>query len=188
MTPEEPNLTLTQTITGENLLLRRVKLSDAETIYRLINNKAVSRWLMAVPHPYPRELAERFIRQKRRQWTGKKAFVFAIVRRDTEELIGVGGLHKVDFTHSGAEIGYWLGKKHWGRGLGTEAVRLLLEFGFRELKLYRIYGMTFGPNTASQRVMEKCGFTLEGTWRKGIVKHRSRRDLVHYGILRDEYR
>jgi RimJ/RimL family protein N-acetyltransferase len=65
-----------------------------------------------------------------------------------------------------ALFGYWLGRSYWGRGIATEAARLLSDFALQSGGLRRLEATVFAPNTASARVLEKCGFTLEGRSRE----------------------
>ncbi len=69
-----------------------------------------------------------------------------------------------------AELGYWLAEKYWNKGIITEAVKLATKFGFKKLKLKRIYIPTFSFNKASMRVTEKNDYKLEGVLRKNVKK------------------
>ena len=96
------------------------------------------------------------------------------------------GMHPV-YEHFRAEVGYWIGQPYWGRGLASEALRLLIQFGFMTLKLNRVEAGHFEHNVASGRVMQKAGMRYEGL-RRQFVWHRDRfRDLHWYAILREDY-
>ena len=96
------------------------------------------------------------------------------------------GIHPAP-EHDRAEVGYWIGKPFWGRGLATAALRLLLQFGFETLQLNRIEAGHFDYNPASGRVMEKAGMRFEGV-RRQYVWHRDRyKDVRWYAILREDY-
>lgn len=69
-----------------------------------------------------------------------------------------------------AEMGYWLGRKYWGGGMMTDAVKSIVSFGFKNLKLHRIYAGVFLFNKGSARVLEKNGFKLEGISKKEVKK------------------
>ncbi|MCF7958579.1 MAG: GNAT family N-acetyltransferase [Phycisphaerae bacterium] len=172
----------------DRIIIRRYKPSDAEDLYNVLKDKAMSRWTFALPHPYPQEAAVKYIRQTQSRWRLEKGYAFAVVHKETGKVIGNVGLNRVEQTHKCGEIGFCLGKKYWGQGLMTEAIERLLHFGFNKLKLHRIYGHTFQANTASKRVFEKTGFTLEGTMRQAVVRYKKRHDLLNYGILRGEYK
>ncbi len=96
------------------------------------------------------------------------------------ELAGCIGLVKqTDVYKLTAEIGYWIGEPYRGLGIATKAVELITEYGFRQLNLVRIYSGVFDFNVASQRVLEKSGFKLEGIFEKSIIKN---------GRICDEFR
>lgn len=172
---------------SSRILLRKLRLSDADDLYHQIRHKDMARWMSHIPHPYPRPLASTFIRKSQRLWKAKKSFTFAVLLKKTGRLIGIVSLNRVDFDHQCAELGYWLGRQYWGQGLTTEAVGLLLPFAFRDLKLFRIYACTFGPNLASQKVLQKCGFQQEGTLRQAVIRNKKRHDFLNFGLLKPEY-
>jgi len=174
-------------LAGDRILIRRLRRSDAEAIYQNIKNRDVSRWLLTVPYPYPKDGAVKYIRKSKRQWQKRTNFFFAICLEETGELLGGGGLKCVDDCNQRAEMGYWLGKKHWNQGLATEAAGLFSKFAFEHLKLHRVYAHIFESNVASGRVLEKCGFSREGVWREARVKYNRRQNLVFYAILKPEY-
>jgi [ribosomal protein S5]-alanine N-acetyltransferase len=86
-----------------------------------------------------------------------------------------------------AELGYWLAAEAWGRGYATEACRALIDFGFAECALARIYAQVLAGNVASMRVLEKLGMVSEGIRRQHVRKDRRLCDVALYGILRDEW-
>jgi len=92
--------------------------------------------------------------------------VFAIVENSSQEAIGVIGLHKIDWRNGTAEVGYWLWKEYWGRGYGSEAVKLLVKYAFEVMNLRKLYARVLEPNEASKRILEKNGFKLAGRLRK----------------------
>lgn len=85
--------------------------------------------------------------------------------------VGGIGLHPDEGVHRyNAEIGYWLGEEFWGRGIATEAVGAMTRHAFEGRGLVRVYAAVFAWNTASIRVLEKCGYELEGTLRMSAFK------------------
>ena len=111
-----------------------------------------------------------------------------LTRRESGELIGGCGLRVVRPDAAEGEIGYVLRRDCWGQGLVPEAVGSLVALGFDELALHRISATTDPQNIASARVLEKCGFRLEGCLRDhDRVKGRWRSSLV-FGLLEDEWR
>jgi len=75
-----------------------------------------------------------------------------------------------DVERIGAELGYWIGEPYWGRGIATAAIRLIVDYGFRERSLVRIWAVPFATNLASCRALEKSGFMREGTLRSSAIK------------------
>lgn len=85
-----------------------------------------------------------------------------------------------------AELGYWLGRALWGRGIMTKAVEEMCRTGFEAWDIVRIYAEPFAHNAGSRRVLEKAGFALEGVMRSGIWKNGRLRDYCMYALLRPE--
>ena len=86
--------------------------------------------------------------------------------------------------HSG-ELGYWVGEPFWNRGIATAAVARISGIGFRQFELERIYASVFEFNKASSRVLEKCGYQLEGIFKKGVIKNGKFWDELRYAKLRE---
>jgi RimJ/RimL family protein N-acetyltransferase len=112
----------------------------------------------------------------------------AIVRREApDELIGSVSLRRHARDRRG-ELGYWLGAESWGQGIATEASQALIEFGFGELGLAKIYAQVLEGNRPSCHVLEKLGMIEEGIRRRHIRKGKRLLDVTLYGILKDEWR
>jgi [ribosomal protein S5]-alanine N-acetyltransferase len=101
-------------------------------------------------------------------------------------LIGGVGLN-LEHDHQRAELGYWIGLPYWGHGYATEASRAMMQYGFEELSLIRIYAQHFGNNPASGRVLTKLGMRYEGCQRQHICKWEEILDLELFGITRQEW-
>ena len=98
-------------------------------------------------------------------------------------LVGVFSLGLVTSKNMG-EVGYWIGQKYWNLGYGTEATQAVIDFGFSELQLNRIYGRYLAFNPASRRVMEKAGMLYEGTLQDVIIKDGTYHGVGYLGIAR----
>ena len=108
------------------------------------------------------------------------------IRNSDGELIGeVGALDFVE--NEQGEIGYWLARPYWGRGIMPVAVRCFCEFAFKQFQLQRIYGKVFATNPRSARVLIKAGFRHEGTLRDGYFRDGKSVDDLLFGLLRDEF-
>src|SRR5262245_29621752 len=162
--------------------IRSLVATDAESIAKYANNRRVSLNLRdRFPYPYTRADAEAFLAAAAVQ---RPETDFAIA--SSKEVIGGIGFHpQADVHRLTAEIGYWLGEPFWGRGIATQALRALTEWVFATTPLVRIYAHVFAWNPASARVLEKCGFTLEGRMRSSVIKDGQIIDQLMYGIVRE---
>lgn len=172
---------------GKRVCLRRIRLSDVPAIHALARHREVSRWTTNIPHPLSIEQTTTFVRRQARQIGKDQGYHFAIIERKTDELAGLVGLFDVERENNTAEIGYWLGVPHWGKGLMTEAVGLILDFAFTQAKLFRVFGTVFEGNPGSQQVMRKNGMVREGTFRKMMKRYGKRHDLLYFAILKEEW-
>jgi RimJ/RimL family protein N-acetyltransferase len=118
----------------------------------------------------------------------RTACELGIELKETGQIIGVMSLMHIDPASKNAEAGYWLGKKYWGQGIAKEALKLILEFGFKKLELVRIYARVTHPNIASARLLERCGFKYEGRMRKSTFTNGKWMDDLMYAILKEEYK
>jgi len=115
-------------------------------------------------------------------------FFFAIRTLDGNELIGFIGVDSIRWNHGTAWVGVGIGnREYWSKGYGTDAIREMLRYAFRELNLHRITLDVFGYNKRAIRSYEKAGFTHEGTIRQWINRDGKRWDVVFMGILRSEW-
>jgi len=172
---------------GKRVSTRPLKSSDALDIYENVKDKEIVTWTVSIPHPYPKDGALKFIRKARYNIKKKRSYAFGIVLKEAGMVIGVVEMMAFDWKNKNAEIGYWLGRKYWGEGLMTEAIMLILKFGFGNLGLHRIYAKLFEDNTGSVRILEKSGFKLEGRMREERYRYGKWHDVLRYGILESEF-
>jgi RimJ/RimL family protein N-acetyltransferase len=145
-------------IETRRLTLRAPAAADADRITRLANDQGLARMTCRMPHPYLASDAASFLAQADAMNPARER-VFAIEHED-EGPIGMIGLH----PNGGfaPEIGYWLGRPYWGRGLATEAAQALLAWARRQWGKRAILAGHFADNPASGRVLEKAGFLYTG--------------------------
>ncbi len=174
------------TLICERLLLRPFSLEDVHAVTALVGEKDIASTTLAIPHPYNTSMAEEWIMKHRPLYKSGEAVDYAIVIRNSDILVGAIGL-QINLDHRKAELGYWIGKPYWGRGYATEASKKVIEFGFKELDLNRIYASHFNRNPASGSVLRKIGMDFEGRRRQDILKWGQFEDLDYYAIVKDDY-
>ncbi|MCV3766173.1 GNAT family N-acetyltransferase [Rhizobium sp. TRM95796] len=158
--PMPQELLLSPQLQSERLTLRAPETADAHAIAHLANNINVASKLSRMPHPYTVADAANFIARVASGAMGK--CVYAVTRTDNRAFLGGCALEETDGGR-GLEIGYWLGEPYWNRGLATEAAQTLIDHGFHTFGADYIDGRCRVMNTASRRVLQKCGFQFQGT-------------------------
>lgn len=162
-------------------LLRTWRESDAEAITRHANDRDI--WLNLrdrFPHPYRTADAIDYIRSVASQ-TPPLSFVIVV---GDDPAGGIGLRLGEDIEQCSAELGYWIGRRYWGRGIMTAAVRGITAYAFASLDLLRVFALPFTDNAASVRVLEKAGYVREGLLRSSAIKAGRVRDQYLYAAVR----
>jgi ribosomal-protein-alanine N-acetyltransferase len=163
-------------------VLRPYSPSDRQRLAEIANDRRL--WLNMLdlfPHPYTLDDADEWI--SRCEEVGDPPTHLAI----EYEGIHVGGIGVnplTDVHHQVGDVGYWLTPTHWGMGIATAALTAIAPYAFETFSLIRLQAGVFGWNPASGRVLEKCGFELEGHNRNAVNKDGKVTDLAFYGLLR----
>ncbi len=172
-------------LTDGTVTLRNFRRTDKYRMAEMANNEKVAINLRdAFPSPYSVADAQQFINT----FIGQKPLrVFAI--EYLGKYVGNIGLHKqTDVYSKSAELGYFIGESYWNRGITTRAVKLICDYGFKELDVVRIYSGVFEFNLPSQRVLEKCGFEREAVLKSAVCKKDRIFDEIRYAkVIRPSY-
>ncbi len=166
---------------GARLFLSPIDVNDAEQYAAWINDSEVARQLNALPNNYTVD--------KEREALQRLAggHHFAIVEARQEKLLGNCGLDSIDWIHGTAELGIFIGdKEYWGKGYGTEAIGLLLHYGFAVLNLHNIMLQVNSDNQRAQRCYENLGFQVVGR-RQYLRRGETRLDSIIMDLLAPEY-
>ena len=171
-------------ITRAGLLIRDWQPEDAAALAENANDRRIWRNLRdRFPHPYGLADAEAFIAMVRAM---EPPTFFAIVI-DGRVGGGIGYTRHDDVERISVEIGYYVGVRHWGRGIATAALIAVTNYAFEiHPDLRRIYAVPYAWSGASARVLEKAGYRLEGRMRESAIKDGEVTDQLMYAILRDE--
>ncbi|GGE78551.1 GNAT family N-acetyltransferase [Priestia taiwanensis] len=170
------------------LALKKVEEQHLDELYNIYSNDNVFTYCGIIPK-HNKNTVQKMIGHFERDYTKKSRVKWGIFANERpERLLGI--IEALDFNQkvNMVTIGYFLGEEHWGKGIATEAVRILIQFLFTEATINRIQAEVMPPNEVSKKVLMKNGLREEGTLRqatywsgKGIV------DLDIYSILKDEY-
>ena len=162
-------------------LLRPWAPTDLDSLVRHANNPDIAKFMMdGFPHPYTEENGRAFIAFATKD---DPIHIFAIDVNG--EAVGGIGIHpQADVQRKNAELGYWLAEPFWGKGIITNAIKQVIEFGFKTYDINRIFARPYGTNIGSQKVLEKAGFVLEGRFEKTIFKNGEFLDELVYAVRR----
>lgn len=159
--------------------LRPWHLDDLQDLVTFANNIKIANNLTdAFPHPYLETHGTSFIAMASND---KPTLIFAI-EVDGKAAGGIGLHPQTDLHKKNMELGYWLADIHWGKGIMSGAVKQIVTYGFKTFPINRIYARPFHTNIGSQKVLEKTGFNLEGTFEKAIYKNGHYMDELIYAV------
>lgn len=170
-----------------SFVLRPWRPEDAAALAAAANNPKIAANLRnSFPSPYTPADAEWFIRDCITH--GEERRLARAIMIEGKAAGSAGVFLKDDVYERSAELGYWLAEAYWGRGIMTEAVRRICREAFARFDIVRIFAEPFDSNLGSRRVLEKAGFTYEGTMRNGVFKNGRVLSYRVYSLLRGEQR
>ncbi|WP_454052026.1 GNAT family N-acetyltransferase [Clostridium sp. Marseille-Q7071] len=171
---------------GEKVKLREYRKEDIKKAQEYMNDGEI-RGLLApnIPYPYTYEDEVKWFEGLS---ANKDLYNFAIETLNDKKYIGGCGINNIDWKNSVATVGIFIGDKSYlGKGYGTDAMKVLINFIFEEMNINKIKLNVYSFNERAVKSYEKCGFKKEGLLRKEIFRHGKYHDEVVMGILREEY-
>lgn len=161
------------------LIIRPFREGDQDSLVENANNKAIFDNVKdTFPHPYTLADADWWVNQNSQKNADEISKVMAI-EVDGKAVGAIGVILGTDVQRINAEIGYWLGENHWGKGITTQSLVWMTDYVFKNFShIHRIWAGVFGHNKSSMRVLEKAGFVLEATHYQSVIKN---------NIIGDEY-
>jgi len=174
------------TLETQRLVLRKLNLRDVNDVFEYASVPEIAIHVMWYHH---RSVSDsmHFLRAVMLQYQNGTPSPWGIVYKENNKLIGTGGFHILNNVHKRAEIGYALSQAYWNKGIMTEAMKEMLRFGFEYLQLNRIEAFCKIENTASERVMQKCGMIKEGILRQHIFVKEKYHDMNMYSMLKSDF-
>lgn len=178
------------TLTTERLVLRELLPTDAADVLVFRGDPEVQKYDDPPIHTL-KESAD-FIEEMRLACANGDQQTWAVTRKGDDTVIGLVSLQHPnrhgDLYHRRAEVGYGIARATWGQGIGSEAVRAVVQYGFEQLNFNRIYAVTIADNHESVRLLEKLGFVREGTQRQHSLEEDGRfHDSAIYGLIRSDW-
>jgi len=178
---------MTTVIESARLRLRPIRDEDAPVIQRLIDTDVV-RYLAVVPFPYTMEDAHAFVASAQGRGPLYVRESFAIERKDGGAFLGVIGLHPDPQLGGSAILGYWVARVFWGDGVGTEAAKLIVDYGFTAHRYASVSAMVAVANPASRRVLAKTGLLPVGSDGRHLLPARGRSEpAIMHALTRDQW-
>ncbi|MFD2555495.1 GNAT family N-acetyltransferase [Sphingobacterium tabacisoli] len=175
-------------LSTERLQLRQIQPSDAEALYSYFSKDEVTEFFdlptfqdIKEAHDLVKIWEDRYVRKDTIRWA-------ICLKEEPEKLIGTCGFHNFATEHSRAEIGYELHPRFWQKGMMTEAIQCILDYGFSQFKLNRIEAFIDPANIASRRLLEKVGLSSEGTLRDYFFEKGRFVDGEIFAVLQREYK
>jgi len=173
-------------VIGDNIVLREFRSEDLSAMRAWVTDGEVTRYLSGTfIKPQPWEQTEEFLSNILRGDAGGVNLV--ISEKQTLKYLGQCNLLMIDNQARKAELAIVLQREHHGKGYGREAIRLLLDFGFNQLNLNRVFLRAFADNQHAIRAYEACGFVHEGRLRQEGFLDGKYRDMLVMSVLRDEF-
>lgn len=178
-------------IETNRLYIKPCQPGDGKMVHEAINSsiKTLSEWMPFAQKEQSIEEVEEGVRQSYAQFIARKDFRLHIFEKESEELVGSTGYHRMDWRAGSVEIGYWGVSSHGGKGYMTEAVKELTRFAFEHFAANRVEIRCDELNIASRRIPERLGYTLEGILRRDSLSAdgKNLRNTCVYSVLADEW-
>lgn len=172
---------------SNGFVLSSVEQRDKEALVEHLQAPEIAHNTLSIPHPYTEDDAEAWIEERVSHREEQPAETTFAIRAPDGTLIGAVGAGSFDVGSSHrTDIGYWLAKPYWNRGIMTEAVRRYVDYAFTELDVVRLTAEVFAGNEASVRVLQKVGFVQEGRFRKHRQKDGELVDVLYFGLLQSD--
>ncbi len=167
---------------GERINLRTIEESDLEFLRDGVNHPQVRTYLN-IREPQNLENQKDFFENIICNSEG----VHLLICKEKERLGIISLRPDEDKADKLGNIGIWVHPEHHGNGYGTEASKIITEYGFNQLNYHKIYARAYEDNKASKSIWKKLGFKEEGVLRDHAYKQGEYKDIVHYGVLRSEW-
>jgi RimJ/RimL family protein N-acetyltransferase len=167
---------------GDKCYLSPMSVNDAEIFTEWLNNLELTVNLSLYGSVINTE-AEKSILEKL-----SNEHNYSIIDKKTDKLIGSCGLMNLDNLNQTAETGIFIGNpEYWNKGFGTEALGLLMDYGFRALNLHNVFLKVYSFNERAKKSYEKIGFKIIGKYREALLRGKERHDIILMDLLHSDF-
>ena len=172
---------------SERVILQEIEKKDWSDIHKYASQSIVCQYQPWGPNTEieSKDFVEQVLEDAKED--SRSRFVFVVIQKIDGRMIGSGEFNLRDQINKVGEIAYIINPDHWGKGFATEVAQILIEFGFNEFNLHRIYATCDPGNVGSIKVLEKIGMTKEGRMREELLMKDGWRDSLLHSILEQEW-
>lgn len=171
---------------SERLILRALKVSDAKDIFEIRTNDDVMTYMDSPAHKSILD-SEEFIKHGLDTYAKQQGLFWAIIDKSSNQVIGDFSFWRIDHKNHRGEIGYSLKPKFWGKGLMSETMDVLLDFGFNQLNLHSFEANINPKNQASRQLLVKAGFVKEAYFKENYFFEGQYLDSEIYSLIKSEH-
>ncbi len=172
-------------LSGSKVTLRELRLSDAPSLFTMLTTDEVARFIS--PPPTSVEGFERFIEWTARQRAAGEYVCFAVVVEGSDAAVGLFQVRSLEPGFASAEWGFALGSMYWGTGVFVEGARLVLEFVFERMHVYRLEARAAVRNGRGNGALRKTGAIQEGIMRRSFLRNGEYLDQVLWSMVAEDY-
>jgi [ribosomal protein S5]-alanine N-acetyltransferase len=178
--------TIFPTLNTDRFILRKIELTDAQEMFDYFSKDEVTKYYDLDSFTEISQASE-LINRFATRFEQNKGIRWGIAEKDSNKLIGSCGYHNWEKEHFKAEIGFEITPAYWRKGVMSEVILPILQYGFEQMELNRIEAFYDPENTASKKTLEKAGFIFEGVLRKAAFEKGRFCDAAVCSILKEEY-
>ena len=170
----------------ERLICRQITTEDAKILHNYWSDPEVTRYFSMEPFHSLEETLE-MIELLNGLPKSNQGIRWVVTRAGNGAVMGTCGFHNHKPEHFRAEMGYEIGKEHWGQGIMTEAIKAILQYGFHYMKFNRVEAFVNYGNDRSTRLLERTGFHLDGLLREYELNRGCFADQYCYSLLKRDW-
>ncbi len=168
-------------LTSDRFYLKQVQPVDLSFIFEGLSDP------VAMPHNgvyfYSLEETKKQLEWYDNNWNEGTGIIWKVVSKQTGNNVGVISVYNYKKEHNKAELGYWLLPKFWKQGIASEVLKPVIDYWQKEKELHRMEAFIETENEASVRLLQKAGFTFEGTMRDCEIKFGKYISLYIYSLI-----